>query len=175
MVTFSTRSTDDTPCAGCGGCVDRRDFFKAGLGAAALALLGTLTLPRNAGAAVRWTQATESGDTLRYPVPATDGVEIDKSNEVIVVRHEGQLMAFALSCPHQRSMLRWREKDGKFQCSKHRSEYTPSGEYTKGRATRNMDRLAVSLDGGQLVVDPSTGFHSDDDPQGWESAVITLT
>jgi len=155
--------------------VNRRDFFRVGLGAAALALLGTFVPGRADASLVGWTQATLRDGLLRFPIPAGDAVEVDRANEVIVVRSGTRLFAFALSCPHQRSMLRWREKDGIFQCTKHRSEYQPSGEYMKGRATRNMDRLAVSLEGGELVVDPSAVFHSDEDAAGWASAVAVLS
>lgn len=158
----------------CGACVNRRDFFEVGLGLAALALLSGV-VPRGAAAAsVGWTRAAARGGTLRYPTPAADGVQVDREHELIIVRQGSRLVAFALSCPHQRSMLRWREDDGIFQCTKHRSEYRPSGEYIKGRATRNMDRLAVSVEGTELVVDPSVVFKSDEDPRGWESAVATL-
>jgi len=40
------------------------------------------------------------------------------------------------------------------------------------RATRNMDRLGIRLEGSEVVVDPTTVYHSDDDPGGWASAVV---
>lgn len=103
-----------------------------------------------------------------------DGVEIDKANAVILVRQGTAVFVFALSCPQQRSMLRWREEDGILQCSKHYSEYSCLGEFQKGRATRNMDRLAVRLEGNELVVDPDTVLQSDQDSGGWASAVVTV-
>jgi len=164
----------DASCTDCGSCVGRRDFLRTGLSAAAAAALATL-LPTGASAApVRWTRPLDGGDTPRYPVPTVDGVDVDRTNEIILVRHQGVVTAFALSCPHQRSMLRWREKDGIFQCTKHHSEYDPMGVYQKGRATRNMDRLLVRLEGDEIVVDPSTSYHSDDDPQGWASAAVKV-
>lgn len=131
-------------------------------------------LPGSAAAApIRWIQASTSGETLRYPVPTADGVDVDRHNELIMVRYQGIIAAFALSCPHQHSMLRWRANKGYFQCTKHHSEYSPTGVYLKGRATRNMDRLAIRLDGSDVVVDPKTVYHSDDDPQAWNAAVVT--
>jgi len=100
---------------------------------------------------------------------------VDKGAEIIVVRYQGMLAAFALSCPHQRSMLRWKPDKGFFQCTKHHSEYTPTGEYIKGRATRNMDRLAVSIEAGEVVVDAGTVYKSDEDPQGWAAAAIPVS
>jgi nitrite reductase/ring-hydroxylating ferredoxin subunit len=171
-LTSLTSQADD--CTGCGSCVGRRDFLRTGLGAAAVAALAAL-LPTDAGAApVRWTRSLGRGGELRYAVPTADGVDIDRSNELILVRHAGVVTAFALSCPHQRSMLRWREGDGIFQCTKHHSEYDPMGVFQKGRATRNMDRLLIRREGDELVVDPSTIYQSDEDPQGWASAALKV-
>ncbi len=166
--------TPEDNCNACGSCVGRRDFFRIGVGAAiAAAIAGAL--PGSLSAApVRWTTSLSDSGPLRYPLPTADGVDVDRSNEVILVRYQGTLAAFALSCPHQHSMLRWRADDGIFQCSKHHSEYSPTGVYEKGRATRNMDRLAIHLDGNEVVVDPATVYHSDDDPQGWAAAALTV-
>ena len=162
-------TADSTDCSACGACPNRRDFVRWSVAAAAALAL----LPRNLRAAPpRWVTAREGAGDLRYPVPATDGVEIDRSNEVILARAGGSIAAFALSCPHQRSMLRWRENDGIFQCTKHHSEYSPTGVYQKGRATRNMDRLAIRLEGSEIVVDPETQFLSDEDPDGWAAAAV---
>lgn len=161
-------------CEGCGTCVGRRDFLRVGLGAAMVATVGAMLPSALAAEPVRWIRAVGGGDgALRYPVPAADGVHVDRGNEVILVRYQGIIAAFALSCPHQHSLLRWRDKKGIFQCSKHHSEYSPTGVYEKGRATRNMDRLGIQLDGSEVVVDPGTVYHSDDDPQGWDAAVVS--
>jgi len=123
---------------------------------------------------ISWISGATSSDELRYPVPTEDGVQVDRDNEVILVRQSEAIAAFALSCPHQRSLLRWREKDGIFRCTKHHSEYSPLGEYQKGRATRNMDRLAIRLEGGEVVVTPGTVFHSDENAAGWSDAVANM-
>jgi nitrite reductase/ring-hydroxylating ferredoxin subunit len=170
----ATADVEDA-CEGCGSCVGRRDFVLRGFGAlVAAAVMGTL--PRSVAAQpIRWIQGTGSGAARRYPVPTDDGVHVDRAQEIIVVRYRGLLAAFALSCPHQRSMLRWKPDDGIFQCTKHHSEYKPTGEYIKGRATRNMDRLAVHIDGGELVVDVATVYKSDEDPSGWATAAIPVS
>jgi Rieske Fe-S protein len=159
-------------CEGCGSCPSRREFFRVGIGAAVAAAVAAV-LPASAGATpIRWIRSAGSGGDLRYPLPTADGVDVDRGNEVILVRYQGTVAAFALSCPHQRSMLRWREGDGIFRCTKHHSEYSPTGQYLKGRATRNMDRLGIRMEGSEVVVDPTTVYHSDDDPGGWASAVV---
>lgn len=156
----------------CGSCLGRREFLRVGLGAT-VAAAALATLPEALAAApVRWISAVGGDDEPRYPVPQDDGVHIDRDKEIILVRYKGMIAAFALSCPHQRAMLHWRQKDQIFRCSKHHSEYSPTGVYLKGRATRNMDRYAISIQNGQVVVDKSTVFHSDDDPQGWAAAEV---
>ena len=115
-----------------------------------------------------------TGAEHRYPVPAADGVTIDKAAQVIVVRFQSHLYAFNLACPHQNQALRWLPKEGRFQCPKHESKYQPNGTFMNGRATRNMDRLAVRLDAGSLVVDVDTMFQSDKDPAGWAAAAVTI-
>jgi len=162
-------------CVACGGCVGRREFFRVGLGATlAGAVLGAL--PRSLAALpLDWIDGREDGTTMRYPVPTEDSIRVDRSREVILVRHESMMFAFALSCPHQRSMLRWRAKKGRFQCTKHHSEYSPEGVYIKGRATRNMDRLAIRLEDDQVVVDRTVVYRSDEDPEGWAAAQVVVS
>ena len=76
-----------------------------------------------------------------FPLPAADGVTIDKKTSVILVRFQGKVMAFNLACPHENTALRWKPAVGRFECTKHDSKYSPDGTYIGGRATRNMDRL----------------------------------
>lgn len=161
-------------CAGCGGST-RRDFMRdiMGLGAAALA---TLAVSREASAAtIGWVTArTRRGTTVRYRIPAADGVQIDRDNQVILVRWEGAMYAFALSCPHQNTALRWRESDGRFQCPKHKSKYSPDGTFISGRATRGMDRFAITREGDEVVVDLAVLHEQPDDPAAWDAAVVRL-
>lgn len=166
--------TGTDACDGCGSCIDRRRFLATGVGSAALVALASLLPAPLRGAPVREVAARRRGAELRYPLPPADDVQVDRDNEVILVRHAGVVAAFALSCPHQRSMLRWREGDAIFQCTKHHSEYSPVGVYQKGRATRNMDRLALRLEADEVIVDPDTRFESDQDPAGWEAAHLEV-
>jgi Rieske Fe-S protein len=83
--------------------------------------------------------------------------------------------AFALSCPHQNTALRWADAEHEFQCPKHHSKYQPDGTFITGRATRNMDRYAISRQGGNVVVDFDTLYRDDEDPKGWTAAAVRLT
>ena len=165
--------TDKKSSADCGGCElmkhhGRREFLRdVALAVAALAAAGA-----TAGAMpVHFMNAIAVRDEMAtYPFPAVDGVYIDNKKEVIVARSAGQVYAFMLACPHQNTALRWNQKDQKFQCPKHHSQYKPDGTFIDGRATRAMDRFAVRHDGPNLVVNLDKVFEDDRDHAGWVSA-----
>jgi nitrite reductase/ring-hydroxylating ferredoxin subunit len=168
---------DDHPCTGCGHSEDRREFLREAALLATGILVGLgLTPARAAALAVRYAKGRrESGRSeVTYPIPAADGATIDKDNQVILVRFHGVAYAFALSCPHQNTALRWLDDEGRFQCPKHKSRYQPDGIFISGRATRNMDRLPIRSDGKQLIVDVDHVFESDKDPAGWAAAGAKL-
>src|SRR5712671_3751922 len=123
---------------------------------------------------VSFADGDAAGAERRYPVPAADGVTIDKAGQVMVGRHQTQLCAFNLACPHQNQALRWLPKEGRFQCPKHESKYQPTGVFMNGRATRNMDRLAVRVEGSELLVNVDKMFKSDEDPSGWAHATVAM-
>jgi Rieske Fe-S protein len=101
-------------------------------------------------------------------------VSIDSANEVILCRSNGDIFAFALSCPHQNTALKAMPKNAGFQCSRHKSKYLPNGTFVSGRATRNMDRLQIARDGVQIVVDPDIAFESDVAPAKWAAAFVKV-
>jgi len=155
--------------------VGRRRFLKdatLALGAVMAALSATpreaAALPMSLGRALRLT-----GDDVAYPIPTGDGAIIDRDNEVILVRWKDELYAFALSCPHQNTALKWLGNDGRFQCPKHKSKYQPDGTFISGRATRNMDRFAIRKDGKNVVVSLGKIFASDKQQAQWSEARIT--
>jgi nitrite reductase/ring-hydroxylating ferredoxin subunit len=153
-------------CDHCPLASGRRAFLHAAAHAAGAFAVLVLT-PR--GAAALWSSTTQ-----RYAIPATDGAVIDRDNQVILVRWQDAIYAFALSCPHQNTALRWLDADGRFQCPKHHSRYQPDGTFISGRATRNMDRLTITRDGDAVVVDVDALHKSTDDAAGWAAAVIHL-
>ncbi|MFI5076901.1 MAG: ubiquinol-cytochrome c reductase iron-sulfur subunit [Vicinamibacteria bacterium] len=138
--------------------------FSAGLSSEALA---GRPVTEVIGAAVG---ATEK----RYPVPAADGVTIDADAQVILVRSQQSVYAFALACPHQNTALRWRADDQRFQCPKHESKYKPDGTFISGRATRNMDRLPIKRAGDAVIVDVDVAYKSDAQPAEWAAAKVAL-
>jgi nitrite reductase/ring-hydroxylating ferredoxin subunit len=158
---------------------DRREFLRvAGLALASLSMLGlrpdvAAALPiRDVGA-----RAARGGDgksEKRYPIPATDGVSIDRDNSVIIARSANKAYAFSLACPHQNTALRWDADYKQFQCPKHKSHYQADGVFIEGRSTRDMDRLAVRRDGAELVVDVDTLYQQDLNTAQWNAAFVAV-
>ena len=154
-------------------CASRRTFLQLScftLTAAALGLNSADAVPLP----VSFIDGVQTGSEHRYPVPASDGVTIDRKGQIIIVRYQGYAYAFNLSCPHENTALKWLPKDMRFQCPKHESKYQPNGTFTSGRATRNMDRLAIRRDGDALAVDLSHIIKSDVDAARWMAAAIQL-
>lgn len=169
-------SPDTDACVGCEIMVTRRHALAESTRALATAAL-VLGLPRSVasvlGASLRAAPAeSRRGDTATYPLPADDGATVDRDNAVILVRLKGSVYAFALSCPHQNTALRWDVDAQKFRCPKHHSEYTPDGVFIKGRATRGMDRYAIRREGDKVVVDLATLYQDDEQHDLWAAAVV---
>lgn len=166
----------DDGCAGCGDLLARRAFVeRAGIAAAAILL--SLGVSRRALAMMRpgaVVALDRHNNIVTYPIPAADGVQIDRGNEVILARWHGTVIAFNLACPHQRAPLRWLASDDRFECPKHHSRYTPDGTYISGRSTRAMDRLAITRQGNTVAVNLDVVFKQPDQPGPWKAAQVEL-
>ena len=156
--------------------VERRAFLReAGVMLAGLALsLGGAPETARALSVTFGRALSRTGDVHSYAIPAEDGAMIDRDVEVIVVRYRGKAYVFNLSCPHQRTALRWWPEDGQFQCPKHHSRYTPDGVFISGRATRSMDRFGVRKDGATIVADLERYYRQDQNPAEWGAAFIEV-
>jgi nitrite reductase/ring-hydroxylating ferredoxin subunit len=171
--------TTDHDCPGTGGpehdCAlgtDRRSFLRDGL-------LAVAALTAVAGPAVPLHAFTlESvvgllgvgGEELTYPIPAADGATIDKANRLILVRYQGMVHAFSLECPHKGTMLTWEPQNSRFYCPKHKSTFKPEGTRIQGKAPRSLDRYAVRIADGKVLVDKGIEFDSKKDAAGWAAA-----
>lgn len=148
----------------CEGCESGRRAFIRNTVVAAFGLI-----------AINWIDAAaRTGGTVSYAIPATDGAQIDRINEVILVRWHDEAYAFALACPHRKTALRWEPANTRFQCPKHHSKYQPDGTFISGKATRNMDRYPIKREGDALVVDVTAKIKSDVDGTSWHNAVAKL-
>ena len=108
----------------------------------------------------------------RYPIPAADGVNVDRGAHVMLVRYANRVYAFSMACPHEHAAVKWLKKDNRFQCTKHDSQYKPDGTYTTGHATRNLDRFPIRRDGESVVVDMDRVFQSDQHAAAWAAAAV---
>jgi nitrite reductase/ring-hydroxylating ferredoxin subunit len=170
---------NDLRADGCNSCLiastTRRDFVRDSmLGiAGALATFGISDVA--AALPVSMIEAfARNDDKITYAIPAVDGVRIDKDNEVILVRWQQAVYAFSLSCPHQRTVLRWNDVAKEFQCPKHKSKYTPIGSFISGRATRGMDRFAILRQGNNVIVDADKLYEEDENEAEWKAAFVSV-
>ena len=153
----------------------RRLFLARTCGGSIAATCGALVLSGPLAALpVREIDGLSTGQDRAYPIPAADSVSIDRSQAVIIVRHQGKVFALNLTCPHQNAAVKWLEKDGRFQCTKHDSKYTQDGVYMSGRSTRNLDRFVVHQNGASLVVSLDKVIQADKDPAGWAAAAVPV-
>lgn len=166
---------DHPSCDGCPARAARRDFLRD----AAAGVLATLAALGVSPARVLALPVGEMAGTgprtdTAYPIPAADGVSIDREESVIIARFTGRVWAFSLACPHQNTALRWDGGRGRFQCPKHKSRYRPDGTFIEGRATRGLDRFAIRRDGGQVLVNLDTLYREDEQPAQWAAAFVQL-
>ena len=92
----------------------------------------------------------------------------------MLARYQNRVYAFGLSCPHQRTPLRWQEEQRRFQCPKHKSTFQLDGAFVSGRATRSLDRYALARDGDTVVVELSALLQEERDRERWVNAVLQL-
>jgi nitrite reductase/ring-hydroxylating ferredoxin subunit len=175
---MSNDARDVSGCESCplGAAVARRDFLRDAL-SRILAAGGALSIfpGRLAPFPIGFTSGTGNGAEKTYPLPASDGVSSDKEESVIVARFRDRVYAFSLACPHQNTAVRWDASNARFQCPKHKSRYRSDGTFIEGRATRSLDRFAVRVEGGQLLVNLDALFREDENPSAWAAAFVSLS
>ena len=158
--------------------VDRRRFLRDSFLSVAGALIAVGMRKADALAMpMAFTESTHLNGSLHsYSLPLADGAQIDKANGVILVRWQGSVYTFDLSCPHQNTALKWDERDNAFNCPKHHSQFQPNGEYIakSGRATRNMDRFAIVKDGSSIRVDLDKLYREDENTEQWTAAIVKI-
>ena len=163
-------------CGGCAHAATRRQAVGQ-ISAAMLAALAGVALRPGTAAALPVVEggSTAAGPAERaYALPSADGVTIDRQAQVILVRFQQRAYAFNLACPHENTALRWRERDLRFQCPRHESQYQPDGTFLQGRATRNMDRFAIRLVEAKLLVDLDRLYRSDLQASDWSTASVSV-
>ena len=164
------KTTDGNECGGC-ALGSRRKFLGRVSGVLAATAMCEAWVAALGATGITEVAGERAGQTtITYPVPAGDGVSIDKKEQLILVRFQQKIFVFPLACPHENTALRWRQGDLRFQCPRHDSKYKPDGTFMDGRATRNMDRYGVSRNGASVVVDLTKLYQSDTQAAQWAAA-----
>lgn len=109
-------------------------------------------------------------------VPAAQAFALGQTPDA-TARTAGELLALWRKCPHLGCMVPAACDNGRFQCLCHQSTYSIIGEKMKlGPAPRGMDRFAVRIDDGVVVIDtreitkgPPTGTVTFRDAQPFEA------
>lgn len=66
---------------------------------------------------------------------------------------EGKVEVLSAICPHLGCEVQWQARHGRFMCPCHGSEFKADGERIAGPAPRNMDKLPLRVENGQLEVE----------------------
>ena len=174
---MADESIDAGRCGGCELAAQSRRAFLRDAGVLAVAALAALGVAPDAALArtVRAVSARRTGAArVDYDLPPADGVQVDEANDVILVRWAGQAWAFSLACPHKGTRLRWQAGEERFFCPRHKARFTPEGAHASGRRTRSLDRYDIRRVGDRLLVDLDALHREDEDPAGWQAAVVRL-
>ena len=131
---YVTAGDSHEECDGCDRTTRRQFLGQVSTVAITAALASEFALPSAAALPVtEATGASAQADERTYPLPAADGVTIDRDAQIILVRYQNRVFAFGLACPHENTALRWRQQDSRFQCPRHESKY-PTGWHLHLRA-----------------------------------------
>ncbi len=91
-----------------------------------------------------------------YPKSALDKAKKVASYSAVMTGYQAGVVALYQKCVHLGCRVPWCATSQWFECPCHGSQYNRVGEKKGGPAPRGLDRFAVSVDGGNLVVDTST-------------------
>ncbi len=86
-----------------------------------------------------------------------------------------EVVALSWRCPHLGCKVPWCSSSKQFECPCHGSVFNRIGEYRRGPSPRGMDRMAIDIVDGEVVVDPASvtdgappGAETIDEPAGPE-------
>jgi menaquinol-cytochrome c reductase iron-sulfur subunit len=110
-----------------------------------------------------WVKATSLSElTVNSPEEVVfrrnrvDGWKIssEKATAWIVKKSDDRAVAFAPQCTHLGCAYHWDESKSNFVCPCHSSVFSIEGEVLSGPAPRRLDRYAVQVERGDLLVGP---------------------
>lgn len=80
---------------------------------------------------------------------------VNQDGKFWLINNEDGALALYWKCVHLGCTVPWNEQEKQFHCPCHGSIYDRNGVRTAGPAPRPLDIMAVSVDGGNVVVDTS--------------------
>jgi cytochrome b6-f complex iron-sulfur subunit len=102
----------------------------------------------------------DGGGQMDYPAGRMHIVPydsaLDKTGQYAKVTNGAPFMALYQKCVHLGCRVPWCTTSQWFECPCHGSRYNQWGEYQFGPAPRGLDRFALRIEGGDVVVDTST-------------------
>lgn len=154
----------------------RRKFFKAfgwigtlaGMAGSSLFLLVKFLFPR-----ALYEPATEfkAGPPSNYPADPGGRIRVYenyKTTERVWIVHGDDpttgkhgIYAFFAQCTHLGCTPRWLENEGKFKCPCHGSGFYPYGVNFEGPAPRPLEKLAIQMLEGQVVIDKAQRYRQE--------------
>ena len=156
---------------------DRRAFLRDMSLAVGAALVATGIAPSRAFAAgMGYIDALPSSTPIErsYVLPVGDGAWVDSANRLVLARTGGQLFAFSLECPHKGRMLEWQPGARQFYCPKHKARFAAGGAHVSGRRTTDLDRYALRMQQGRVIVALDRVLSPDADKAAWTAAVLAV-
>ena len=91
-----------------------------------------------------------------YPKEAVGAAKGITAYSAVLEGYEEGLVALYQKCVHLGCRVPWCGTSQWFECPCHGSQYNRVGEKKGGPAPRGLDRFALAVEGGQVVVDTST-------------------
>ncbi|HET9424620.1 MAG TPA: Rieske (2Fe-2S) protein [Gemmatimonadaceae bacterium] len=169
-----------TTSADCGGCELAKASRRAFLRDMAMAAIGAIAInalvPAEAMAAgvTEVLPAARRGTQRVYSLPASDSIQVDVDNEVIIARWQNRVYAFSTKCPHKGAKLEWRANEKKIFCPKHKARFDADGQHFSGRRSRSLDRYDLARAGDSVTVNVDALRREDRDAEAWKAAVVVL-
>ena len=150
------------------GQVPRRSVVKAA-GVGWLALCGSLAAGTWAvGRFIRPNAANAQNSELtvgpvdRYAsLPSGQVSEVAGVPGIWITRINNRIVAFEGTCTHLGCRVSWARDDERFRCPCHGSSFAADGTNLDGPAPRALERLAIRVQDGQLVIDRSRRFRKE--------------
>lgn len=84
--------------------------------------------------------------------------EAGQSAAVWIVRLRGRIIALDATCTHLGCLVAWSGNEARFRCPCHGSSFAADGTNLDGPAPRELDRLAICVRNGRIIIDRNRRF-----------------